>query len=211
MLSTPPIKPYDIVPDIWNKSANVTVGELLANNEYRNDLQTILNTMSNKSVNNLDHITTTALTMKINVGKKVVKTIPDSGAAISVISQGLAKRLGLTIEKVEKSDLRALAGNIKTIGVVRNAPLKIATANIPIDLQVVNTTEDDFLLGMDWFNKYEVVLDTKNKEIIFKSEGNLFKTQVNSEKVKKPTCFMLVEADEIEQDIQVIPEDEWTD
>src|SRR3989337_2606010 len=210
-ISTPPVKPYNIVPDIWNHPANVTIGELLANEKYRNDLQTALNTMKNKSVNNLDHSKLTALTRKVNVNGEVYKAIPDSGAAISVISIKLVKKMGLEdkIVQEDSSKLRALAGHISTRRVIKDAPLKIATAEIPIDLQVVDTTEEDFLLGMDWFNKYEVTLKTKEKELIFRSKGLLFKTFVNSEKVNKPTCFMITIVEEYEEEIRIVNKDEW--
>jgi len=148
--------------------------------------------------------------MKVNVNGEVYKVIPDSGAAISVISLKLVKKMGLEKDIVaeDSSKLRALAEHIKTIGVIENASLKIATAEIPIDLQVVDTTEEDFLLGMDWFNQYEVTLKTKEKELIFRSQELLFKTFVNSEKVKKPTCFM-IEVMEFEEDIQIVNEDDW--
>jgi len=112
--------------------------------------------------------------------------------------------------QADSSKPRALAGHTKTTALIPNAPFNIATAEIPIDLQVVDTEEEDFLLGMDWFNQYEVILKTKEKELIFRSQGLLFKTFVNSEKVKKPTCFTIEVIEEYEEEIQIVKEDDWT-
>src|SRR5688572_18440459 len=49
--SVPPIRDYDIVPDVWNQHAHVIIGELLANDQYRNDLHTAINTMENRTNN----------------------------------------------------------------------------------------------------------------------------------------------------------------
>src|ERR1043165_4084799 len=48
MLLIPPVREYDIVSDIWNTHAHVTMGELLANNTYREELRTALNTVGNR-------------------------------------------------------------------------------------------------------------------------------------------------------------------
>src|SRR5687768_5426094 len=50
--STPPIKDYDVVPDIWNAQVHVTVGELLTNDTYRTQALTALNTVHNTQSNN---------------------------------------------------------------------------------------------------------------------------------------------------------------
>ena len=104
-LSSPPIRNYDIVPDVWNQHAHVTVEELLANGEYRRDPMTALNIMDNRSINKVEQPTTTALTMNVRIGEEVQKVIPDSGAAVSVISQKLVAKHGFVIKKLEEKEL----------------------------------------------------------------------------------------------------------
>src|SRR3989337_1010368 len=212
-LSSPPIRNYDIVPDVWNQHAHVTVRELLANGEYRKDLMTALNTMDNRSVNQVERATTTALTMNVRIGEEVQTVIPDSGAAVSVISQKLAVKHEFVIKKLEEKELRAIGHEIRIIGIVEKVPLTIGTAKIPIDLRVINEEDDTFLLGMDWFNQYGVILNTKKKELIFTSESQDFRTYVKSEKVKKTTIFYVTvvkeSEDELEVDIPIIEEERW--
>jgi hypothetical protein len=151
--------------------------------------------------------------MNIRIGEEVQKVIPDSEVAVSVINQKLAVKHGFVIKKLEEKELRAIGHNIRIIGVVEQAPLTIGTAKIPIDLRVINEEDDTFLLGMDWFNQYGVILNTKKKELIFTSEGQDFKTYVKSEKVKKPTIFYVTVVkesdDEHEVDIPIIEEECW--
>src|ERR1043165_7235057 len=86
LMSTPPIKDYDIVPDIWNAPAKVTVGELLANPQYRAELLTAINTIENReprsNVNNVSK--TTALFMRVRINEHKTKVIPDSGVVVSI-------------------------------------------------------------------------------------------------------------------------------
>ena len=79
---------------------------------------------------------------------------------------------------VQENALQALGNGIRIVGVVESAPIKILTANIPIDLRVVDTNAENFLLGMDWFNKYQVTLNITKKELEFISEGRKYKTMV---------------------------------
>ena len=201
-LSAPPKKAYDIIPDIWNAPAKVTIGELLSNDEYRNDLRTALNTIENYDVNEIKKVETTALAMKVKINGQLVDVTPDSGAALSVISQGLAKKLKLNITPVQENDLRALNSNVRVVGAVEQAPIQIQQAKIPIDLRVVNTGENTLLLGMDWFKKYQVTLDVPNEELTFITQGQRFQTKVTNSQQQKTVAILTrhttVEAEEWE-------------
>jgi hypothetical protein len=137
-----------------------------------------------------------------------MKAIPDSGASLSVISKRIAEKLGLKINYQKEKELRALGNNIKVVGVVEQAPITIATAKIPIDLRVVDSEDNTLLLGMDWFNKYEVTLQTKDKKLIFTSEGDRFQTMVECEKMDRK-IFYVTETDEQGTEIKVITETDW--
>ena len=93
--------------------------------------------------------------------------------------------------------------------------MTIGSVRIPVNLKVIAEEDDTFLLGMDWFNQYRVILITKKKELIFTSEGQDFRTYVKSEKVKKPTIFYVTVVkesdDEPEVDIPIIEEEHWAE
>src|ERR1044072_1097790 len=96
------------------------MGELLANDTYREELRTALNTVGNRQpasqnrqiepppTNNpfrnlVDNISTTALTMTVRIGTHREDAISDSGAAVSVITRARVQELGSTI--VNNSDV----------------------------------------------------------------------------------------------------------
>src|SRR3990170_2219888 len=128
LLSTPPQKPYDIVPNVWNTPANVTIGELLTNPTYRRDLQTTLNMVENRDVLEVEPITTTALKMNARIGDFVISTTPDSGSATSVISSSLTERLGLTVQQIPVQKVRTLIHKVEISGAIENVPIQIGQA-----------------------------------------------------------------------------------
>jgi len=142
------------------------MGELLANDTYREELRTALNTVENRQpapqnrqieppqTNNpfrnlVGNISTTALTMTVQIGSQREDVIPDSGAAVSVITRTKAQQLGLTVVNNPDMNLTAYGNPLGVVGVVKDAPLQIQSVKIPIDLQVVDATEGSILLGMD--------------------------------------------------------------
>ena len=52
IFSTSSVRDYDIISDIWNSLARVTVRELLSNETYRTQVIIILNTVDNFQFNN---------------------------------------------------------------------------------------------------------------------------------------------------------------
>src|ERR1044072_3202171 len=76
VLSLPPTKPYDIIPDLWNAPVNTTVGSLISSGQtdFSLDVLTALNTNQNRilDVKATEPISTTAMKMKIRVKEQLV-------------------------------------------------------------------------------------------------------------------------------------------
>ncbi len=53
------------------------------------------------------------------------------------------------------------------IGIVRDASLSIQDARVPVNLLVIDTSEDNLLLGTDWMNWYQADLSFYKKELRF--------------------------------------------
>ena len=53
------------------------------------------------------------------------------------------------------------------IRIVRDAPLLIQDARVPVNLLVIETLEDNLLLGTDWMDCYQVDLSFHKKELRF--------------------------------------------
>jgi predicted aspartyl protease len=192
-VSVPPIKDYDIVPTIWNTPANATVGELLANSHYRNELLTAIHTMENRESSgqniNQVHTRTTALYMTVRINEKRVQVIPDSGAAVSIVSDTTAENLGLKVFPVQKCNLSAFGNPLEVLGKTE-AILKIENVEMLVSLLVVDSTQKNILLGMDWFDMYDVALDIPIREIMFVIGRQRIKTYVHFEKGELINCVI---------------------
>ena len=152
----------------------VTTGELLANPIYRKDLQEALAHLDQNPINNVE---ATAITMKVRIGTNIVEAIPDSEAAVSVISKKLAQRLGLAIE-TGQINLHAVNQPLKMVGTVQKADIKIGEAYLPTKLNVIESTKDTLLLGMDWFHSYKVNMNTYKKYLEFETQGRKYRTMI---------------------------------
>ena len=150
-LLTSPIKKYDIVSTIWNTSANVIVGELLANPHYRNELLTAIYTIENREISgnvNQVNFKTTALYMTVRLNDKRIQVILDSRAAVSIISDITVRDLGLKVYPVQKRNLNAFRNPLKVLGKTE-AILKIKDIKMPVELLVIDSEQTTILLGMD--------------------------------------------------------------
>ena len=196
-LSVPPIKDYDIVPTIWNTPTNATVGELLANPHYRNELLTAIHTMENhessgRNINQV-HSKTTALYMTVRANGKRIQVIPNSGAAVSIVSDTTAKDLGLKISPVQKRNLSAFGNPLEVLGKTE-VILKIEDVKMPVSLLVVDSAQKNILLGMDWFDMYDVALDIPTREIMFVIGRQRIKTYVHFEQSELINCIIMEES-----------------
>src|ERR1043166_7091549 len=86
----PPVVPFDIVSQVWNAPVNTTIGMLLSNESYRQDLSIALNTINNININEVKPIDTTATKITMRINEQTVQATLDSGAAMSIISDRLA-------------------------------------------------------------------------------------------------------------------------
>src|ERR1044072_5321246 len=195
-LSIPLVKDYDIVSTVWNTQANVTVGELLANLHYRNELLTAIHTMENrKSSGKVNQVNskTTALYMPVQLNGKRIQVISDSEAAVSIILDMTARNMGLKVYPVPKRNLSAFRNPLEVLGKTE-AILKIEDVEMPVKLLVVDSEQTTILLGMDWFDTYDVALDIPTREIMFVIGRQRIKTYVYFEKSELINCIIMEES-----------------
>src|ERR1044071_5283402 len=132
-----------------------------------------MNTIQNRDiqVNEIEPINTTAMKMKLRVKDRVIVATPDTGAAMSIISDSLATQLNLPILPINPVKVQALNNVITMTGVVEDLPLKIQQAVISITLRVVKSPKLILLLGMDWHIKYAVVTNIGQRTLDFTIQG----------------------------------------
>src|ERR1044072_5663827 len=79
------------------------------------------------------------------------------------------------------------------------AILKIEDVEMPVSLLVVNSIQKNILLGMDWFDMYDVALDIPTREIMFVIGRQRIKTYVHFEKGELINCITMEESQEQRQ------------
>ena len=70
---------------------------------------------------------------------------------------------------------------------------------MPIELLVVDSEQTTILLGMDWFDTYDVALDIRTREIIFVIGRQRIKTYVHFKKSELINCITIEETQEQRQ------------
>src|SRR5688572_27555367 len=141
--------------------------------------------------------------IKLRVGIQVVITTPDTGAAMSIISDSLAEELKLPILPINPVKVQALNNVTTMIGVVDEPPLKIQQAVVSVTLRVVKSTKPILLLGMDWHTKYAVVTNVSQKTLEFTAQGQRYQTVVEfgrTPTIDNVECFSVIKVVEEESE-----------
>src|SRR6185437_68222 len=101
-----------------------------------------------------------AMRWHLNIRGQPVVAILDSGAAVSIITAKLMKRVGLKINQYSKTIIVTANGaREKALGSITDVKITLQDIVIPIDLQVIESKDETLLLGTDWFNKSRANLD----------------------------------------------------
>ena len=85
----------------------------------------------------------------------------DSGASHSFIIALCVKELGLEVEALEKSlhVSSSLGTRVRVDKICRDCDLEISRILLMVDLRVMDMSEFDVVIGMDWLTAHRVVID----------------------------------------------------
>ena len=91
----------------------------------------------------------------------------DSGASHSFIAASVVIELGLEVEALVKPLYVSSPLGIRArIGMIcRGCELDISRILLTVDLRVMDMSEFDVILGMDWLTAYRVVIDCEHKRV----------------------------------------------
>ena len=91
----------------------------------------------------------------------------DSGASHSFIDTSCVRELGLEVETLkEPMHVSSPLGTRVSVDLIyRACELEISRILLTLDLRVMNMTEFDVILGMDWLTTHRVVIDCELKRI----------------------------------------------
>ena len=91
----------------------------------------------------------------------------DSGALHSFIAASIVIELGLEVETLEEplyvSSTLGIRARIEII--CRGCELKISGTLLTVDLRIMDMSEFDVILGMDWLTTYRVVIDCEHRRV----------------------------------------------
>ena len=92
----------------------------------------------------------------------------DSGASHSFIVASVVIELGLEVETLEEPlYVSSPLGIRERIGMIcRGCELEISGTLVTVDLRIMDMSEFDVILGMDWLTTYRVVIDCERRRVI---------------------------------------------
>ena len=104
------------------------------------------------------------------VGRQNIQMLIDTEAELTVCTKKLADKIGLTYRQDKVIELITVDGKKnRTCGVAEEANIKIADAMVPMNIYIVDSKDETFLIGGDWLNRYQADLSYGKKEVTFKA------------------------------------------
>ena len=91
----------------------------------------------------------------------------DFGASHSIIAASVVIELGLKVETLEEPLYVSSPLGIRArIGMIcRGYELEISGTLLTVDLRIMDMSEFDVILGMDWLTAYRVVIDCERRRV----------------------------------------------
>ena len=92
----------------------------------------------------------------------------DSGVSHSFIAASVVIEVGLEVEALEEPlYVNSPLGIRERIGMIcRGCELEISGILLTVDLRVMDMSEFDIILGMDWLIAYRVIIDCERRRVI---------------------------------------------
>ena len=97
-----------------------------------------------------------------------VRILFDYGASHSFIATSCVKELGLEVETLEKPlhVSSTLGARVRVYMICRGCELEISGILLTVDLRVMDMSEFDVILRMDWLTAHRVVIDCDRRRVI---------------------------------------------
>jgi len=124
------------------------------------------------------------------INSQKVEVIIDTGAATNIITKALLKKLGLEIERESNARFKIANGaKAASLGEV-DIEIEIDEWVIPTTLQVIDSIENDLLLGTAWLSLIKGKVDFQQKELTF---------EINDENGKIPIKYQKDDIENLEK------------
>nr|BAL46523.1 hypothetical protein [Gentiana scabra x Gentiana triflora] len=114
----------------------------------------------------------------IIIDNLAVSALFDTGASGTFVSSKIARKLNLPLQELEKplSITTPLGRVTKVAQVLPQVDVRVGAYRCKSDLTVLDFTNFDVILGMDWLSKNFVHVDCRGKKVIFRVPGKSDKT-----------------------------------
>ena len=108
-----------------------------------------------------------AVRCNLRIKGEIIEIIVDSGAATNIITNKLRRRLGIKINEPSKA-IFTLANGKRTTSLGKTEVIVELEENIriPIKVQVIESQDEDLILGTELFVKMKGKIEFKRKVII---------------------------------------------
>ena len=153
----------DIVNYIRNLPSGLTIGQASAQYpKYRSAVRKSVQRRREANYIGEDSQTTTAARCDIYINNEKLSAVVDSGAATSIMTKKLMDKLGYKINEPSKLTIVTANGSrIRSLGKINRVPLELEDEFIPTTFQVLDSVDDTLILGNDWLQKVQAVLNWK--------------------------------------------------
>src|SRR5436305_8708782 len=115
---------------------------------------------------------TTAMKCEILVERELVTAVIDSGAAVSIITHSLMKKLGYTPDQLSNLVITIANGTrIKALGEISHLQVSCNYLKILTTIQVIESKDDVLILGNNWLIKVRASMDYERSILTIKYKG----------------------------------------
>ena len=214
--------PYNVMQDLLQMPSFAKIGQLL---QYLNQRRNLAQGLRRPKIQETNYANqeseeekedkSTAVCCYVRIKGNPVVAILDSGAAVSIITRKLMKKVGLSID--EQSNTVVVIANgerTRALGQVKKAQIAIQNLLIPISLQVIDSQDETLLLGTDWFRKTHASLDFGTNQIRLRYLAKTITVPVTSSANEIPVNYPTPsdqQDDELEQVLNDYEEEELSE
>ena len=115
----------------------------------------------------------------------------DSGASYSFIATSCVRVLGLEVKTLDEPlhVSSPLGTNVRIVRICRGCELEIFGILLTVDLRVMDMSEFEVILGIDWLTAHRVVIDCDRMRVTaYTLDGTCVVFQGNKHDVSPPYC-----------------------
>ena len=211
--------PYNVMDDLMTLPAHITVGQLMKYPDVKRAIlkayqRPIIKDPMVSMAENSHARKTTAVQCHVRIKSNPVKAIVDTGAAVSIMTKPLMKKLGLRIDSPSKIIVVIANGKKeRALGQIHNVSLVIQGILASVTLQIIDSSNETLLLGTDWCLMTNAKVDFEYKELKINYKGKRAIAEISMEGIRKDIIPQDYEEldDEIDEMLEEEDSDEYED